>query len=126
MVIALIAIASASVSFAFRDSSDTQLQREADRLATLLDAARAKSRTLGSPVFWRPVNGGFRFEGLPAGTLPETWLNDGVTVVNTPLLVLGPEPILARQGTVISLGERRLLIATDGVRPFAVQSMGSP
>lgn len=126
VVIALIAIASASVSFAFRDSSDTQLQREADRLAALLDSARSRSRTLGMPVYWRAVPGGFRFEGLPLGTLPERWLVDGTTVVNNGVLILGPEPILARQGTVIALQGRRLLVATDGVRPFVVLPVGAP
>lgn len=126
VVIALIAIASASVSFAFRDSSDTQLQREADRLAALLDAARSRSRTLGVPVYWRAVTGGFRFEGLPAGTLPESWLAEGTAVVNNGLMVLGPEPILARQGTVLALEGRRLLVATDGVRPFVVLPVDTP
>lgn len=126
VVIALIAIASASVSFAFRDSSDTQLQREADRLAALLDSARSRSRTLGMPVYWRAVAGGFRFEGLPPGTLPEVWLDGATTVVENGVLILGPEPILARQGTVIALQGRRLLVATDGVRPFVVLPVATP
>ena len=53
VVVAIIAIASAGVSFALRDSADTQLEREAQRLAALLESARAQSRTSGRPVQWR-------------------------------------------------------------------------
>ena len=41
-----------------------------------------------------------------------------------PTLLLGPEPIIAPQAVTlasISQPQRRVRIATDGVRPFAVQ-----
>ena len=120
VVVALIAIATAGVSFAIRDSSEALIEREGQRLAALLDSARARSRTLGVPVYWRPTARGFRFDGLQAGALPEAWLNEGTVARGAGLLVLGPEPILARQGVVIELQGRSLLVATDGVRPFAV------
>jgi general secretion pathway protein H len=41
VVVALIAIATASLSLALRDPAESQLRREADRLAALLEAARA-------------------------------------------------------------------------------------
>ena len=52
VVVAIIAIATAGVSFALRDSEATQLEREAQRLAALLESARAQSRSSGVPVRW--------------------------------------------------------------------------
>ena len=123
VVVAIIAIASAGVSFALRDSADTQLEREAQRLAALLESARAQSRTSGRPVQWRVVAGGFRFDGLPADTLPGQWLEPTTEVRGTGLLQLGPEPIIGRQQVVLgssALPGRSLQIGTDGLRPFSV------
>ncbi|RYY52357.1 MAG: type II secretion system protein GspH, partial [Comamonadaceae bacterium] len=47
VVIAIMALATAGVAFAMRDSSQAALEREAERLAVLLDAARAQSRASG-------------------------------------------------------------------------------
>lgn len=63
VVVAIIAIGSAGVMFALRDSAATQLEREGLRLAALLESARAQSRASGEAVRWRTVEGGFRFEG---------------------------------------------------------------
>ena len=45
VVVAIIAIASAGVSFAIRDSGATQLEREATRLAALLESGRGRKRS---------------------------------------------------------------------------------
>ncbi|HEY1104068.1 MAG TPA: prepilin-type N-terminal cleavage/methylation domain-containing protein [Burkholderiaceae bacterium] len=121
VVVSLIAIATAGVSFAIRDSADALVEREAQRLAALLDTARARSRTLGMPVYWRPVPRGFRFDGLQPGVLPETWLHEETITSAATVLVLGPEPILARQAVVVELQGKALRVVTDGVRPFAVE-----
>jgi len=123
VVVAIIAIASAGVSFALRDSADTQLEREAQRLAALLESARAQSRTSGRPVQWRSLPDGFRFDGLPPDALPQQWLERTTQVRGPGLLQLGPEPIIGRQQVVLgssALPGRSLRIATDGLRPFAV------
>jgi len=130
IVIAIIAIATASVSFAMRDSSAAKLDREADRLAALLESARAQSRASGVAVRWRPVEGSFVFDGLPADALPSGWVADGITAqaalgngMLVPALQLGPDPIIAAQQiTLYSAGPpaRALRIATDGLRPFTV------
>ena len=123
VVIAIIAIASAGVSFVLRDSSATALEREAQRLAALLESARAQSRTSGIPVRWIAVEGGFRFDGVAPGALPENWLAPTTQVLGTAALALGPEPIIGRQSVVIGSVEapgRSLTIATDGLRPFSV------
>jgi general secretion pathway protein H len=123
VVVAIIAIASAGVVFVLRDSADTQLEREAQRLAALLESARAQSRTSGRPVQWRPVEGGFRFDGLPPNALPQQWLTATTTVVGGGALQLGPEPIIGAQQVVLASGDaqgRTVRIATDGLRPFAL------
>ena len=70
MVVAIMALATAGVSLAMRDSAQTQLEREAQRLAALLESARAQSRASGVPVRWQPTETGFRFDGLPPENLP--------------------------------------------------------
>ena len=46
VVVAIIAMASAGVGFAMRDTGQVQLERDAERLAALLESARARSRVL--------------------------------------------------------------------------------
>jgi general secretion pathway protein H len=124
LVVAIIAIASAGVSFALRDSGQTQLEREAVRLAALLESGRARSQASGVAVLWRPTPRGFVFDGLPAATLPDAWLGDTVSVAEPVQVLLGPEPVIGPQAIrLVAAGQagRSLTVATDGVRPFAVQ-----
>ena len=126
VVVAIIAIASAGVAFALRDNSQTLLERDAARLAALFESARAQSRATGVPVHWRLTTGGFAFDGLPARTLPERWLGNDTVARNTAPVLLGPEPVIGRQEVVlqsISQPSQALRIATDGARPFTVQTM---
>ena len=125
LVVAIIAVASAGVSFALRDSGQTQLEREAQRLAALLESGRARSLASGVPVRWRPTASGFVFDGLPAGDLPEAWLAKDVAAQSPASLLLGPEPIIGPQGVrLVSTSQpgRAISVTTDGVRPFSVQS----
>ncbi|MBK6652152.1 MAG: prepilin-type N-terminal cleavage/methylation domain-containing protein [Betaproteobacteria bacterium] len=129
VVVAIIAIGSAGAAFAMRDAAQSQLEREAQRLAALLESARAQSRTTGVPVRWVTNGQGFRFEGLPPGTLPSHWLGPSVEVSapagTTTTLTLGPEPLIGRQMVMIGSAEapgRQIILATDGLRPFAVQT----
>ena len=129
VVVAIIAIATAGVSFALRDSQATQLEREAQRLAALFESARAQSRSSGVPVRWYPTPGGFHFDGVPPDALPERWLSDTTQVLGTATLQLGPEPIIGKQAVVLgssALPDRSLRIATDGLRPFAVTAGDAP
>ena len=128
VVVAIIAFATAGVSFALRDTAAAQLDREALRLAALLESARAQSRTSGLPVRWFPTAQGFEFEGVPQGALPRDWLSPETRVDGTPTLVLGPEPIIGAQSVVLSSAsqpQRSLRVATDGLRPFAIAT-GEP
>jgi len=142
VVMAIVAIASAGVVLTMRDSSTSDLERDAQRLAAVLESGRAQSRMQGTPVTWRAVPGGFALDGLNPPLPPQSWLNADTTVgavlrnpapgapnTNTPeLLILGPEPILQAQGLVLaarSKPEIRLQLATDGLRPFALVPVGT-
>ena len=124
VVISIIAIAAAGVSFAVRDAGGAPLDRDAQRLAALLESARARSRLTGQPVRWVAVaEGGFRFEGLPRDALPQGWLDAHTQVVGRGVLVLGPEPVIPPQAVVLADSEHpghAVRVATDGLRPFTV------
>ena len=125
LVVAIMAVAAAGVSFSLRDSGQTQLEREALRLAALLESGRSRSLTSGVPVRWRSTAAGFVFEGLPAGTLPESWLATDISTQGAVSLLLGPEPIIGPQSVWLastSQPGRAIGVATDGVRPFSVRS----
>ncbi len=137
VVITIMAMATAGVSLALRDSSETALEREAQRLAVLFESARAQSRASGVPVYWQTTPEGFRFDGLADQALPSRWLTEGTQVRGINRVQLGPEPIIGPQ--VIELASanqnvnpaspqalRTLRVGTDGLRPFAVQTMGQP
>ncbi|MEY2689529.1 MAG: hypothetical protein RL375_3728 [Pseudomonadota bacterium] len=138
IVISIIAMASAVTSLALRDPGATRLQREGERLAALFEVARAQARSLGVAVLWQVPGrrvpgdlrepGDFSFLGLPPGNdIPEHWLEPasaGEISVELPRgqigLVLGPEPVIGAQRIVLRLGQRRLVVATDGMSPFQI------
>ena len=140
VVLVLVAIGAAVVSLALRDGSATKLEEEGARLAALLEGARAEARASGVLVRWIPGRAAdegsaatasadhdeaFRFEGLPVSVaMPRRWLEPRVTaqVVGGTSLVLGPDAIVPPQRVVLSLDDRRIEIATDGLAPFAIQS----
>ena len=119
VVLAIIAISSAGVAIAMRDSAQTQLEREAQRLIAKLEAVRVQSRAQGIPLIWRVADSGFVFETPLLGSdfvaLREEWLTAGMTAdvsknstsgltgeispnskiaKSTGYIVLGPEPII--------------------------------
>ena len=133
VVLVLIGIAVSVAALALRDPSAARLEQEAARLAALLEAGRAEARALGLPV--RFELGGsdpeqnFRFVGLPPELkLPQRWLTDELRaeIPDARALVLGPEPLIGPQRIVLMLGERQLVLATDGLAPFSVVGDAPP
>jgi general secretion pathway protein H len=122
-VISIMALATAGVAMSMRDSGQSRLEREGQRLAALLEAGRSQARASGTLVRWQALGTGFRFDGLRAGsTLPTQWLDPGTRVADGTVLILGPEPLLPPQRTLLThvdTPELRLAIASDGLRPFA-------
>lgn len=134
VVIALIAIGTAAVSFTLRDSAETVLERDAERLAALFESARARSRASGMPVKWHPAAltstrnatgnanpTGFVFEGLPPNTLPSEWLSPQTQVDTAAVVILGPDPIIGPQSVMLRANDRQLWVSTDGLQPFKVK-----
>jgi len=66
---------------------------------------------------------------LDGDALPTNWLGTDTAVQGTATLQLGPEPLIEPQGVLLvstSQPERRLRVATDGLRPFSVQPGSRP
>jgi general secretion pathway protein H len=146
VVIAIIAIGTAAVSLSLRDSAQTVLERDAERLAALFESARARSRASGMPVQWHPVSiqntsavvdskgqqtgqltgqiTAFVFEGLPPQTLPTHWLSPSVYVAPNTWVVLGPDPIIGPQSVTLQMNDLNISVSTDGLKPFAVKRGG--
>jgi general secretion pathway protein H len=149
VVLAIIGFAVGLVSLSLRDSSQTQLERESQRLVAVLEAARAQSRTSGVALIWQATPEGFVIRPAVASNLAqnnnpiaartETWLSAGtqavISTATTPannaapanLVVLGPEPILAPSRITLSAATANtskpspsLSIGTDGLQPFRV------
>ena len=122
---ALVAVAVGLVTLSLRDPASAQLDREAVRLAALLESARAQSRASGVALRFelptQPGDTGFRFVAPIIGEpLPTQWLDDAVSaeIIGGQGLALGPEPLIGPQRIVLRLGERNLTLATDGIGPF--------
>ncbi len=129
VVVSIIAIGTAGVVLAMRDSSQTAVERDAQRLAALLESGRAQSRMRGVAVQWEATTSGFRFNGLPAGVLPENWLDSGTVAATTTsanaTLDLGPDPIISPQSVLLSSKVQSgtaWRVVTDGLHPFKVEA----
>ena len=132
VVLAIIGLATAGVSLALPDANP--LERDAQRLAALLESARSQARATGMPVQWRATVRGFEFGGTgrPVAGGDETlaardWLAEGLQAqieqpAGATALQLGPEPIIAAQTLRLSLGGRELRLVTDGFSAFSVQA----
>jgi general secretion pathway protein H len=128
VVVALIAVASTSVSLSMRDSIESALQRDADRLAVLLETGRAQARANGQTVVWRTRHDGFAFEGLSAPGLPQKWLSETTQVTPDLEVILGPEPLIEPQALALSNRQfpgKTVWVVTDGLRPFKAQNSPS-
>ena len=125
VVVLLVGIAAGVAALAIRDPAADRLDREAARLVALLEAGRAEARASGVPVRFEigdAMSGDdFRFVGLPTREdRPRRWLHEGVQarIAGARALVLGPEPLIGAQRIELRLGERRIVVATDGLAPF--------
>ena len=61
VVLLIVAIASSAATLALRDNDQLRLEREAERLAAMLESARAQSRASGLPVRWQADASGYGF-----------------------------------------------------------------
>lgn len=127
VVVAMIAITTAVVSFAVPDPAATRLEREAARLVALLESARTQARAGAMTVLWIPqgqeAEADYQFLGLPPAMMPSLkWLEPEVRaeVVGGRSIVLGPEPVIGAQSVILRLDARQIIIGTDGLGSFDV------
>jgi len=132
VAITIIAVASATVVVALRNTGGADLEREALHLASVLETARAEARAASLDVTWQPDQGRFRFTGLPSDLVDRLKLNRGwlgpepsVSIQgpkdNNGAVRLGPEPIIGAQRIELTRGEAHIVLGTDGLRPFAIE-----
>ncbi len=137
VVLAIIGLAMAGVSLSLPDANP--LERDAQRLAALLESARAHARASAAALEWRATARGFEFIGAhrPAtgedALAPRDWLTEGLQArieqpAGAATLQLGPEPLIPAQTLRLSLAGRELRLVTDGFEPFRLQAdvPGSP
>ena len=137
VVLAIIGLATAGVSLSLPEAKP--LERDAQRLAALLESARSHARASAAAVEWRATARGFEFTGASRPASGEEalaardWLAEGVQArIERPAgartLRLGPEALIPAQTLVLSLGGRSLRLVSDGFLPFSVQATepGSP
>ena len=137
LVLMLIALVSGLVSLSLRDGGQASLDREAQRLAALLEAGRAEARATGVAVRLELVaaadpaadaDARFRFIGLAPDSLPGSgrtpgrWLDPDVmaSIDDATALRLGPEPLIGAQRITLRLDGQQRVLATDGLAPFTV------
>jgi general secretion pathway protein H len=124
VVLALLALTTAGLSFAVRNPDIRQLELEAQRLAALFESARAQSQLTAIPVRWTVEQGKVRFEGLAPTMLPTQWLSRETVVISKSGILLGPEPLTGPQEVILASLRRpdyQLRVWTDGLRPYKIQ-----
>ncbi|WAC73281.1 prepilin-type N-terminal cleavage/methylation domain-containing protein [Roseateles sp. SL47] len=137
VAITIIAVASATVVVALRNTGGADLEREALHLASVLETARAEARAASLDVTWQPDQGRFRFTGLPQDLvdrlkLNRGWLGDEPSVTirgasdNNGRVRLGPEPIIGAQHILLTRGDAHITLGTDGLRPFSIERETAP
>ncbi len=129
VVVALIGIATAGAVLSLRDSAASALERDAQRLAAVLESARSQARANHAAVLWQPHEQGYVLRGLPRPEVTQAWQSEHTRARSNSPVVLGPEPLMAAQRIELYSAvapRQRLWVVTDGLRPFAVQSTATP
>jgi len=123
VVLAIIASASVAVVLSLRDSPQTRLQAEAERVIAVLEASRADARASNTAMRWHADDKGFQVHTLPAnGTALQNmaWLHKG-TQASPEDVLISPEPVQARSRLTLRHDSgASLSIGTDGAAAFKV------
>lgn len=123
VVLAIIAVASGAVVLSLRDSPQTRLQAEAERVIAVLEATRADARASNTAMRWRADDTGFQVHTLPANDPPVhnmAWLHKGTQASPADVLI-SADPVQARlRLTLRHDSGARLTLGTDGAAAFKV------
>ncbi len=104
VVLAIIGLAMAGVSLSLRDSSQTQIEREAQRLVAVLEAARAQSRTSGVALVWQATPEGFAIRPALAAGQSNNTPSPSALNNNNPT-----NPIASRNETWLAAGTQAII-----------------
>ena len=121
IVVAIMATVVAGASLALPSGAERQLTQDGERLVTWLEIVRAQSRSAGVAVRMRLDDQGFAWNA--SGEVPQQrgWLHADTRAMPA-TLALGPEPVIGAQRVQLyGAAGQQLVVATDGVRPFAIQ-----
>lgn len=120
VVAALLSILAGAASVALQ-ALPKPVEKDAQRLAAVLDAQRAKSRSSGQSIFFQSEGNRFR---MHRGSAVTTERLSAGTTLEPARIKLGPEPVIDPQRVLLSdeSGNTRAVI-TDGVRPFYVETV---
>jgi len=123
LVLAVIAIGSATISLNLRGSAQTQLRSEAERLIAVLEATRAEARASNTTMRWHVINKGFEVRTLPPTKnvlMTMTWLDESIDAAPTDIL-FSAEPVQTRTSiTLLHNSGASLKIGSDGAAAFKV------
>ena len=124
LVLCVTALLTALVSRAMPSAAERGMREESQRLVAALERARALSRASGEAVMLQINAGRWEFRGAQtARLLPQQWLYPS-THATAAQLILGPDPIIPPQYIeLFGEADAHVRIATDGVRPFAVEAV---
>jgi len=114
LVVTLMALATAGVSLAIRDTAQKDLDLDAQQLAAALNAAHAQARTTGVPVPWQASMGSVALGGIRL-----VWRN-ATTQLTPGNGMLSPEPLLPPFQLTVQQNNQTRVVGTDGVRPFQI------
>ena len=125
VVLLVLALSSSLVVMSTRDSSQQTLEREADRLINVLEAARAQARSSSTALLWQSDARGY---SISAVTDPQTqqqfqtWYLPGTRSEPTSWLISAEPVQSATRLTLLMEGapNARLSVATDGAASFKV------
>ena len=133
VVLLLVALGSSLVALSLRDTPQHLLEREADRLISVLENARAQARSRSTPLLWRADEQGYAISPVNASIASTdwaaeqewqrlNWLSPG-TRAEPPDLIISAEPVqaplrlqLIHTGTVTT----RLTLGSDGAEAVKV------
>ena len=121
VVLALIGISAAAVQLSLPEPGARALLKEGNRLAALLDVARAHSRSTNTPIMWRSTTLGFEFVGDVSATFPTDWLEVGIQTDARVGVLLGPEALIPAQSIELRISgnpRAQVVVLTDGLGPF--------
>nr|WP_323120572.1 type II secretion system minor pseudopilin GspH [Burkholderia alba] len=139
VVLLIVGLLVAVVALAPSRNRRTDLDEEAQRLATLLESAGDEAQIRSASIAWQPVDGGYRFYQRAANGAwkplsddllrPYRWHTDvtGVSMRYTgsgdaiPRVVVGNESIDVPVTITLSSGTVRLLVVGTGIGGFAVK-----